>query len=799
MTTRRQFVRTSAMAGAGLFLPWNRMIRTVAAQPAAAGLSDPALQPMFANPVPDALAPSFKFMPSGRSGKFKVAVGPSVQQTGLIDPTTSAPLNTPVFGYGDPSSGYTWPGRTFEVRSGEPIEVKWENRLWDHYGLPLAHLLPIDTSLHWAYSLHGYDEFSIAENGIPIVVHVHGAHSDAIFDGNPEYFFSPGWDVRGPRWVDKRYIYQNDQPAGTIWYHDHALGITRLNVYAGMAGFYIIRDDFDTGKRGNPLDLPAWPYEAALAIQDRMFNADGTLFYPAFPGDPFYDDFITGEDVELPPDIFPGGGPTALAEFFGDHMVVNGVIWPKMDVEPRNYRLRFLNGCDSRFLVAQFFEVPPGDTDFGNALSGPLPFTVVGGDQGLASAPTTVDTLLMETGSRYDIIFDFKTVTAGNRIIMKNIGGDEPFGGDIPGLQAFDATDRIMAFDVVLPLDTSVPDVTPTGINFGPIVPEPTRLRKVALFEGKDEFGRLQPLLGTAEPATDYAGNPINWPGTPEYINAGLVGQMEGSIAWHSPTTENPALGSTEEWEIWNLTGDAHPVHLHLVNFEIVGRQEIRFDSEADGDGFIPAGEEPDGDGVYLVSQPVVQHNGLLGHGFRIVHPSNPILGYGPMVPQPVEYVENAPKDMVTALPGQITRIKATFDKPGRYVWHCHILSHEDHEMMRVLHVGPEAPQYASAGSSQQMAAASHAESPVALALEQNYPNPFNPTTTIRYSLPAAMHVKLEVFNMLGRRVTTLVNGEMSAGAHEAQFNARRLASGAFVYRLTAGNQVISKRMYLVK
>jgi FtsP/CotA-like multicopper oxidase with cupredoxin domain len=172
---------------------------------------------------------------------------------------------------------------------------------------------------------------------------------------------------------------------------------------------------------------------------------------------------------------------------------------------------------------------------------------------------------------------------------------------------------------------------------------------------------------------------------------------MEGSIAWHSPTTENPALGSTEEWEIWNMTGDAHPVHLHLVHFEVLDRREIKFDSAADEDGLIPEGSTPAGDGAYKVTQPVVQHNtkdtGLYGVGFRIVYPSNPQDAYGAIVPKPGEYVENAPKDMVTALPGQITRIKATFDKPGRYVWHCHILSHEDHEMMRVLFVtDPAAP-----------------------------------------------------------------------------------------------------------
>jgi spore coat protein A len=662
-TTRRQFLKASAAAGAGvIFSPTLSWAARAAAVPAAAGLSDPAAQLMFVNNVPNAADPAFSF--KGKKNKYNVEIGPTIQQTGLID-ASGAPLSTPLFGYGQKGI-YTWPGKTIFANSDEPVEVFWKNKLTDPLtGAPLDHILPIDTSLHWAYSLPGYETYSIPVNGVPIVAHLHGGHSDFQYDGNPEYFFSPGFGVRGPQWVEKKYTYHNSQPAGTLWYHDHALGITRMNVYAGMAGFYLLRDEFDTGLPGNPLFLPAYPYEAAFAIQDRMFKDNGKLFYPAFPGDPFYDDFITGEGAVLPPDIFPGGGPTALAEFFGDHMVVNGLIWPKMDVEPRNYRLRFLNGCDSRFLAAQFFEVPEGATDFTSAI-GPLPFTVIGSDQGLASSPSTVSMLLMETGSRYDVIFDFKTVTPGNRVIMKNIGGDEPFGGDIPGPQVFGKTDRIMAFDVDQPLDTAVPDVSPTGIAFGPsVINDPDRTRKVALFEGLDEFGRLQPLLGTAEPATDFAGNPINWPGTPEYVNAGLVGPMQGSIAWHSPTTENPALGDTEVWEIYNATGDAHPVHLHLVHFEVLGRQEFTAD---------------------VIDQPVVQHNGLLGNGFRL---ENIVLGNG--VPQPTGYVENARKDMVTALPGQVTRIKAHFDKPGRYVWHCHILSHEDHEMMRVLHVGPGA------------------------------------------------------------------------------------------------------------
>jgi len=633
-------------------VPGQRFIRTAYGTPLAVGLSDPELQPKFVEPVPNALDPGFMFEPIGgngpKAGTFNVYVKQTRHQTGLIDQRSGRRLNTSVWGYGyDDKRGVTWPGRTFQVRSNEPTTIRWNN------ALGRKHLLPVDTSLHWCYSLPGYEDYSIKRNGVPIVTHLHGGHSAFQFDGNPEFFWSPDYEIIGPRWngdIIKDFEYLNDQPAGNLWYHDHALGITRLNVYAGMAGFYFVRDDVDTGEADNPLGLPAFPYELAYAIQDRMFKDKGDLFYSAFPGDPFYDDFITGEGVDLPTDIFPGGGPTALAEFFGDHMVVNGKIWPKADVEPRNYRMRLLNGTDSRFMVVRFRAAPLGATDLSNA-GAPIPFWVIGSDQGLASAATSTDTLVIEPGGRYDVVFDFSQLQ-GQRIIMENIGGDAPFGGDFgddlaegdlfPNRQ----TDRIMAFDVITALNADIADnFNPQAIGaYGGNPNSVNRLRRVALFEGNDEFGRLQPLLGTAEPTLDVDGNVVN-----------------GAIAWHSPTTENPGLGDTEIWEIYNATGDAHPIHLHLVNFEIQNRREFTAD---------------------VIEQPVEQHNGTLGTGFRL---ENIVLGAP--VPPATEYVENAPKDMVTALPEQVTRIKVTFDKPGRYVWHCHILSHEDHEMMRVLQV----------------------------------------------------------------------------------------------------------------
>jgi FtsP/CotA-like multicopper oxidase with cupredoxin domain len=483
-----------------------------------------------------------------------------------------------VWGYGD-DDFVSWPGQTFQVKSlsagGAPeTNVRWSNELMGQ-----KHLLPVDTNLHWCYSLHGptsangvdYSRFTIARDGVPIVTHLHGGNSDFQFDGNPEFFFSPDGRVTGPQWDfvpggftnDSRY--NNDVAAGNLWYHDHALGITRLNVYAGLAGFYFVRDVFDTGLPDNSLGLPAYPYEMALAIQDRMFTATGALFYPAFPGDPFYDDFITDEGAVLPPPLFPGGGPTALAEFFGDHMLVNGLIWPKAEVEPRNYRLRLLNGTDSRFLVVQFAVVGAGVTDPEAGIA--VPFHVVGSDQGLGR-PSQTDTLVIEPGGRYDVVVDFSQVPFGSRVIMKNLGGDAPFGGAYgPDLDPDEdlfphrQTDRIMAFDVVVSRNHAVPDSFHPGNlpGYGGVGPA-TAFRRVALFEGVDEFGRLQPLLGTVTSGDLDASN------------------VATARTWFQPATETPVYGSTEMWEVYNFTADAHPIHLHLVNFEILDRRSFRYE-----------------------------------------------------------------------------------------------------------------------------------------------------------------------------------------------------------------------------
>lgn len=649
--TRRDFLKTSVYVGAGSIFPWAGILTNAQGATLITGLSDPALQPKFQQIAPNALDPDFIY--ASKKGKYTVQVSQTEQMTGLID-INGNPVPTTIWGYSLKGQTATWPGRTFEVQSGQEISVKWENNLINGSN-PLPHLLPVDTTFHWCYSLHGFEQNTIAKDGVPLVPHLHGGHTRSAFDGGPEQFYSPKWKVTGPRFIGKTYIYDNDQAAGNLWYHDHALGITRLNTYAGLAGFYIIRDNEDTGKQDNPLGLPAGEYELAYAIQDRMFRDTGELFFPAFPGDPAYADFITAEGAILPPNLFPNGGPTGLAEFFGDHMVVNGKIWPKADVEPRNYRMRLLNGTDSRFLGVRFrVAASPTSTNLIGA-SAPIAFTVIGSDQGLAASAASLDQLLIGPGERFDVVVDFSSVPAGSRIIMENIGGDAPFGGLLASDPGFDPadlypdrqTDRIMAFDVALPLSAIPDNFNSAAIghyagNNNPV----DNVRKLALFEGKDNFGRLQPMLGTAEPVTDVASNIVN-----------------GSLQWHEPTTENPANNSTEIWEIYNATGDGHPIHLHLVHFEILDKQD-----------FTSA----------VIPQTTHQHDGSAGIGF---HLENIILTPGTLeLPSPEE---KAPKDMVTVLPGKMVRIKMTFDRKGRYVWHCHILSHEDHDMMRVLHVGP--------------------------------------------------------------------------------------------------------------
>ena len=569
------------------------------------GELDPHSQPRFVNPLPNPLDPSFAFLPNGTIGGasfYAIGVYQFEQDLGLVDPATGAPLLTTVWGYGQDAASATYPGHTLHMQRDVPAYVLWDNRLVDEQGVPLPHLLPVDTSLHWAMPTNP----AYPASGVPIVTHVHGGHSESASDGLPGSWFTPGFAQVGPGWVKDVYHYDNDQEAASLWYHDHALGITRLNVYAGLAGLYIVHDTWDTGAPGNPAGLPAFPYEVALVIQDRDFTADGQLLYPSQP------------EEEGQPE------PSVLPEFFGEFILVNGKAWPVLDVEPREYRLRFYNGSDSRFyrlrLVRKGGLTPVVFGGAGGGGNGAV-FHQIGTDDGLLDAPVTLNQITLGTGERADTVVDFSPYS-GQTLVLRNIA-KAPFpSGEVVDP---DSTGQIMAFRVTLPLDPGQPTTTlPAVLRPHPIVPlvQSGPTRQLILFESTDEYGRLKPMLGTA---------------------------ADGKQAWDDATTENPSSGASEVWEIYNLTPDAHPIHLHLVAFQLLSRQRFKGD--------------------------VDPLSGALSN----------VQFLGPSKPAPAE--ERGFKDTVKMMPGEVTRVIAKFDRVGEYVWHCHILSHEDHEMMRRFEV----------------------------------------------------------------------------------------------------------------
>lgn len=570
-------------------------------------LLDPKTQVKFVNPLPNPLDPSFIFKPTGvkdGSDYYEIGVFQFQQDLGLKNPDTGEPLVTTVWGYGEDAASATYPGKTFVIDKGKKIFVKWVNNLIDSSGKLLQHLLPIDPALHWAFD--GIKEWKSL--GVPIVTHLHGGLTESASDGLPEQWFTPGYTMKGKDFVKDTYVYDNNQEAATLWYHDHALGITRLNVYAGLAGFYILRDN-NENELIKTNQIPSGAYEIPLVIQDRMFTKDGQLFRPT-----------TTEDL---PEAAPG--LTILPEFFGDFMLVNGKAWPVLEVEPRLYRFRILNGSDSRFY---HLWITPDTTKDMN--TGPE-FNQIGSDDGLLNSPVTLQDLLIGPGERQDVVIDFSNFE-GKTLILRN-DANSPYPDGDPADP--DTTGHIMAFKVSKPLDSSVPvikslpkDLRPLSGTIKSLLKDSDysssqKPRQLILFESTDEFGRIFPLLGTAD---------------------------KGKMLWSDPITENPMLNSIEVWEIYNTTVDAHPMHLHGVSFQVISSQE--FDAEQD---------ETTGalSNIELKGQPVLP-------------PEN----------------DQGLKDTVKIMPGTVTKIIAKFTLPGLYVWHCHILSHEDNEMMRPYFVG---------------------------------------------------------------------------------------------------------------
>jgi spore coat protein A, manganese oxidase len=558
-------------------------------------------------------------------------------------------LGDPLPGSGQPST-FNYPAFTVEAQTNERVRVTWVNQLVDdpnsanpHF---LPHILPVDGTLPWANP--GAQDMMVKMTDqkpytgpIPIVAHVHGSHVASNSDGGPDAWFLPaasdipaGFTLQGPKYQSvipappgaAVFEYTNDQRATTLWYHDHTMGITRLNVQAGMAGFWLIRDDIEAALNlPGPAPMINDPvgtkyYEIPIAIQDRSFNTDGSFFYP--DSRKHFDDYEGPYSPESP--VPPIWNP----EVFGDTMVVNGKTWPYLEVEPRLYRFRFLNGTNARFLILGFDK--------------PLQFHQIGTEGGLLpDAPVVQDQLYMGPAERADVIVDFSKFKAGDEILLLNQGPDSPLGSlpvEASDLANNETTGQVMKFKVIQLTDQGNPGVIPAQL------PSIARLTTTL----PDRFLTLN----------ETAYMPLDIP-----VQAQMGTLNQGGLNFEDPITENPMLNDTEIWSLINLTGDTHPVHLHMVMFQVLDR--TKFDAEA----FKEAQD------AYLASD-------------KKGGPPKP-MDYVKGAPQPPEPWEMGWKDTVMASPEYITRIIATFDLPGLYVWHCHILEHEDMDMMRPFFVGP--------------------------------------------------------------------------------------------------------------
>jgi spore coat protein A len=725
-------------------------VTTALAQPLPGGTLDPTTIPKYVQPL--VIPPVMK--DTGTANDYDIAVRQFQQQilpggiwntvTGRADPFPA----TTVWSYGPAAdtppavapvpaatSQFNYPAFTVENTVNTPTTVDWINDLKDPAtGRFLPHLLPIDQTLHWANpSAECIDGIPRTDcrgmsaqpykGPVPIVTHVHGAHVGPESDGYPEAWWLP--DPTGSNFScvtdpaqakDSKYVcqgslangyglapntnatpgvgnftYPNDQPSTTLWYHDHSLGMTRNNVYAGPAGYWLIREPGggETGLVSGTLPGPA-PVagddpnfdpavraairEIPVVIQDRSFNADGSLFYP--DNRAFFEGVPESQlNVRFLPNKGSDISPIWNPEAFFNTMVVNGTTWPVLDVEPERYRLRLLNGCNSRFLNVALKIVNQDGT-----LGADVPMYMIGAEQSLLPQVVKIETglktalpgdgtepadgagdaaadpqeaLLMGLAERADVIVDFSGLAPGTTIRMINTAPDAPFGG-FPDVPADPSTSgQVMQFVVMADNPDTPPDnSTPAAsLQLGPVDEAEAGLpssvtRDLALLEEEStsicvqvkpngqiaQIGKVKG--GGANFLTDCAAAG-GVPFAPKAAVLGDGGAAGGTVTlWSDPIVTNPALGATETWELWNWSADAHPIHLHLVKFQVQDRQVIG----------------------------------------------------GPV--RTPEATEAGWKDTVIAYPGEVTRVKATFDLPGLYVWHCHIVEHEDNEMMVPYCVG---------------------------------------------------------------------------------------------------------------
>jgi spore coat protein A, manganese oxidase len=561
--TRRQFIGYGAGVGAALALPWT--LGTPVASAAMGGKLTKYIQPL---PLP---------------GAGIVVARPSAPNTysftqrNIMRQLHPQLPETPLWAYDD-GSGLVGQAGSFGMavvaHSGTPVDMTFTNNL----GTEFPAWIPVDTRLT-----------ATPDRTARVMTHLHGGFVNADSDGNPA--ITPNGFVDG----ETQAVHYSNQvpqmPASLLWFHDHGLGSTRLGVFAGLAAGYILRDSFDTGSEPNPIGIPGGAYEIPLVIQDRQFNPDGTFLYPT-------------SDI---PDV------TWIGEYFGDVMLVNGKVWPFLNVEPRMYRFRVLNGCNARIL---------------NLNLGGAPLWQIGAEGGMWDKPVAVKQIVLAPAERADLLIDFSKMP-GRILTVGNSSPPKPVVTPAPSLS------QVMQIRVGTTVTQPGPTTIPASLpGRAAILPEPVNTRFITLNEINPE---------TADWFLDING-----------------------LRFDEAATENPTAGTIEDWVYINVTGDTHPMHSHLVTFQVVSRipfNATAYQADNGGTNGVPGGIDPT---PYIT---------------------------GPT--QPAEPTERGFKDTVRANPGQLTRIRALYELPDgvsapqTYVYHCHIVEHEDNDMMRPYTVVP--------------------------------------------------------------------------------------------------------------
>ena len=619
-----------------------------------------------------------------------------------------------------------WPGVTIDARRFVPTVVTYRNELPSAgEGGILQGLISVDQTIHWADPFHlgmmnpCMDDPSGPGCGepytgpVPTVPHLHGAEVPSRSDGGPEAWFTntglygADYNTFGPRVPGQAvFVYPNAQEPGTLWFHDHALGATRTNVYSGLEAFYFIRQPF-----AEPRNLPDGPYEIELAIQDRQFDTEGQLYFPDGSGSDCGGE--TGDDPCLNgPSPNPSIHPFWNPEFIGDVAVVNGSPWPYLEVEPRRYRFRILDGANARMWNLTF-----GDDEE----EAHPPVYLIGADDTYFDGPVAVDAVFVAPGQRSDVVVDFsglagKTVTLTNDAPIPYPDGLWPVDHDgIPADQP--QMHRVMQFRVARRSHGRDRSCDPAAGGCR---------RPFAIARLTDGAGHVAPGV-RVDTVRQIVLKESEGPGGPLKVlvnNTDWDGRRSASINADFPSdgvSETPRVGATELWEIINLTVDAHPMHTHLFQFQVLSRQAFQQNEEDPDYGYPGAwaaafGSDP---GMPPLPDGCVPGQVCPDYGppLDYLTPNadgaiggNPAIGpyliadtLTPPLPEEAGW-----RDTAKALPGQVLRLlvrvaptwaPVRFTRPGRnlfpfdptdgpgYVWHCHIIDHEDNEMMRPFKV----------------------------------------------------------------------------------------------------------------